>query len=65
MVSKEILRQVVLKQKADLSVKQETIRRDILDSILSWFKDERILILTGVRRCGKSTLLKQIMAVKS
>jgi len=61
MINKEILRQVVLKQKKELSQTQHTVTREILYSILKWFKDERIIILTGVRRCGKSTLLKQIM----
>src|SRR3989339_1560093 len=62
MVSKDILRQVVGKQKNELIVKRETIRRGILGEILEWIDDGRVLILTGVRRCGKSTLLKQIMA---
>jgi len=62
MVSKDILRQVVVKQKNELIVKRETIRRGILGEILEWIDDGRVLILTGVRRCGKSTLLKQIMA---
>jgi len=62
MVSKDILRQVVVKQKNELIVKRETVRRDILGEILEWIDDGRVLILTGVRRCGKSTLLKQIMA---
>jgi len=65
MISKEILRQVVSKQKADLSLNQETVRREVLDKILQWFADDRIIILTGIRRCGKSTLLKQIMKKKS
>lgn len=61
MFDKEILRQVVIKQKNELSVKKETLRRDILDELLKWIKDDRVIILTGVRRCGKSTLLRQIM----
>lgn len=61
MITKEILRQVVSKQKKELLVKPGTIRREILDKILKWFNDERIIILTGVRRCGKSTMLKLIM----
>lgn len=65
MISKEILRQVVFKQKDSMFQRQESVRREILDEILRWFDDERILILTGIRRCGKSTLLKQIMAEKT
>ena len=65
MATKEILRQVVIKQKNELQLQKETVRRELLDNILGFFDDERIIILTGVRRCGKSTLLKQIMQNRS
>ncbi len=65
MVTKEILRQIVVRQKEDIPLQGEVVRREVLDTILQWFDDERILILTGIRRCGKSTLLKQIMQNKS
>ncbi|MFA5797676.1 MAG: ATP-binding protein [Candidatus Woesearchaeota archaeon] len=61
MITKDLLRQVVTKQKNEMRMTKETIRRDMLDEILKWLKDDRVLILTGVRRCGKSTLLKQLM----
>lgn len=61
MIQKEILRQVVSKQKLDISIKKETVKRDILGELLKWMKDNRVLILTGIRRCGKSTMLKQLM----
>ena len=61
MTTKEILRQVVLNQKNELNIQKETVRRELLDKILDFFEDERIIILTGIRRCGKSTLLKQLM----
>jgi predicted AAA+ superfamily ATPase len=64
MVVKEILRQVVMKQKNEIDIKADSIRREVLEEILNWFDDKRILILTGVRRSGKSTLLKQIMQHK-
>jgi len=65
MITKDILKQVVKRQKNETLPKPDTIRRDILDEVLRWFDDERIIILTGVRRCGKSTLLKQIMQNKT
>ncbi|HNR44620.1 MAG TPA: ATP-binding protein [Methanofastidiosum sp.] len=61
MTTKEILRQVVINQKNELNIQKETVRRELLDKILDFFEDERIIILTGIRRCGKSTLLKQLM----
>lgn len=65
MITKEILRQIVFQQKNDISRVEETIRREILDEILGWFRDNRIIILTGIRRCGKSTILKQIIQSKT
>lgn len=64
MVSKEALRQVVLLQREELQVPKETIPREQLDHLSDWFKDNRLIIITGIRRCGKSTILKQIMAHK-
>ncbi len=58
------LRQIVIKQKEGIEKADIGIRRDILDEILSWFKDNRVIILTGIRRCGKSTILKQLMKNK-
>ena len=64
MIAKDVLRQIVIQQKNELSGQGETLRRLILDEILNWFKDNRIIILTGIRRSGKSTILKQIMQNK-
>ncbi len=65
MLNKEIMRQVVLQQKAQLAQVVETVERELLPEILKWFEDDRILILTGLRRSGKSTLLRQIMREKA
>ena len=64
MITKDALRQIVIQQKEDTLPIGETVRREILDEILKWFKDNRVIILTGIRRSGKSTLLKQIMQNK-
>src|SRR3989338_4030600 len=61
MIPKETLRQIVVRQKKDLSEKKETIKRDILGEVLKWMHDDRVLIITGLKRSGKSTLLKQVM----
>ncbi len=64
MINKEILRSVVMQQKERIEQKQELIMRDILDEILKSFRDNRILILTGLRRSGKSSILKLLMQEK-
>lgn len=63
MITKEILRQIVAQQKYYMKW-DETVKRQILDEILAWFKDNRVIILTGIRRSGKSTILRQIMQNK-
>jgi predicted AAA+ superfamily ATPase len=64
MLGKDILRQVVLQQKGWLARKEKTVKREVLGDVLRWFGDDRILILTGLRRSGKSTLLRQLMRGK-
>jgi len=61
MVSQEVLRQIVATQKKGLGEKKDSLRRDILGQVLPWMKDKRVLILSGLRRSGKSTLLGQLM----
>lgn len=61
MISKETFRQIIIQQKNEKFPMEETVQRDILNEILQWFADNRILILTGLRRSGKSTILRQIM----
>lgn len=65
MFSKELLRNLVHQQKTRIEHEDNSIRRFILDQVLDAFGDNRVLILTGIRRCGKSTLLKQIMQTKT
>jgi len=59
MLLKETLREIVRLQRKELESMDIGIKRDILKDID--LKITHITILSGVRRCGKSTLLKQIM----
>ncbi|MBD3263029.1 AAA family ATPase [Candidatus Woesearchaeota archaeon] len=62
MISKDLLRQIILQQKNHEFKIKETTLREKLPEIEKWIKkDNRIIILTGLRRSGKSTLLKQII----
>ena len=57
MVTKELLRQVIYEQremKGGLGVERDTLQQ--------WRKTREILVISGVRRCGKSVLLQQIRA---
>ncbi|AFC99764.1 putative ATPase (AAA+ superfamily) [Methanocella conradii HZ254] len=59
MLLKETLRKVAEIQLNEVNTLDQGAKRDILDSID--MKSPMAVIISGVRRCGKSTLLKQIM----
>jgi len=57
-MEKEKLRQVIYDQQEFFSQKDELIEREI--SLEHYMKGNEIIIITGIRRCGKSSLLKII-----
>lgn len=59
MLLKETLRKVAEMQLREVDALDQGARRDLLGSID--MKSSMAVIISGVRRCGKSTLLKQIM----
>ncbi len=61
MISKEMLKLVLVEQRESLLQKPIGIKREVLDHIVSKIKLPHIIVLTGIRRCGKSTLLRQII----
>ena len=59
MILKETLQEIVNSQTRDLLESTKTVPRQLLDQME--FETNHALIISGIRRCGKSTLLKQIM----
>jgi len=59
MLLKETLSKIARIQRDDVSALDQGIKRDLLDRID--VQSPQAIIISGVRRCGKSTLLKQIM----
>lgn len=59
MLLKETIRKVAEIQLDEVKILDQGAKRDILDSID--VASPMAIIISGVRRCGKSTLLKQIM----
>lgn len=57
MINKNIIREVVLEQNELFRKKGVYLQRFFYEDAL---KTKKIFIITGIRRCGKSTLLKQI-----
>jgi len=58
MVTKEELKKILLDQKESFDKPQEFIDRQI--DLTSYIMHDPIVVISGVRRCGKSTLLKII-----
>ncbi len=61
-MEKQVLRNIVQEQKTLPS--PDSTRRELLPEILKVWDDKRILVLTGLRRTGKSTLLGQLRVLK-
>ena len=59
MILKETLRTIARKQKEELFIDDKTVEREKLKEIK--IDINLAVIISGVRRCGKSTLLKQLM----
>jgi predicted AAA+ superfamily ATPase len=59
-ISKEILRQVLLEQRKGFLRKGAGVQREALGIVEEKLRLPHVLVITGMRRCGKSTLLRQI-----
>ena len=58
MIRKEDLRSVILDQRQNLEAENQFITRNQLNTIDP--DSPQALVITGVRRCGKTTLLKEL-----
>ncbi len=56
------LKEIIFQQKTELEKKDRGIERKSLAHIEKYLKLPHAVVITGVRRCGKSTILSQIMA---
>lgn len=59
-MDKEQLRDILLLQNEERADPDQYIRRDLTDRITKFKDTPFIIIISGIRRCGKSTLLDQI-----
>lgn len=62
MIQKDFLKEIIRQQEANLHAKEEGMIRDSLCTLPDI--DNYALIVSGVRRCGKSTLLHQLLKKK-
>ncbi|MEI6435817.1 MAG: ATP-binding protein [Bacteroidota bacterium] len=61
MIGKELLKQVISGQRASFLKKETGIKREALERVKQKIILPHIHVITGLRRCGKSTLLRQIV----
>jgi len=60
-MNKELLKEVIISQKKVFLEKKDLFKRDILDGFYQKFHlANEALVITGVRRCGKSSLMRLI-----
>ena len=59
MILKETLRKIVQSQKQEMGLRNIGIKRELLEKVS--LSVPHAIIISGIRRCGKSTLLRQIM----
>ena len=60
-MDKNLLKEIVLEQANNLESRGEGIKRELLFKLEKWFKPPHSVVISGMRRVGKSTLLLQIM----
>jgi predicted AAA+ superfamily ATPase len=58
-MNKELLLQVIKDQRKALLI-ENRVKREKLDDIERYKKTKQIIVVSGLRRCGKSTLLEQV-----
>ena len=61
MIENNLLKKVVLEQKEKIKLEKDFVIREKLKEIKRFINIGHSIIITGVRRCGKSVLLSQIM----
>ena len=60
-MQKSLLKEIILEQQKDIQKKDQGIIRDNLKDLKKYFKLPHAIVISGIRRVGKSTLLLQIM----
>lgn len=60
-MDKELIKQIVLEQESSIHIADVGIERERLVLIDSLVPLPHVIIISGVRRCGKSTLMRQIL----
>ena len=60
MISADLLKRIILDQREDLRFPKSYIERTVQNSLNRLSKNKEIIVLSGIRRCGKSVLLEHV-----
>lgn len=60
MMHKEIIKQVVLDQAEESRSVNSLVSRDVYSTVEEFVNNKQVIILSGIRRCGKSTLMNLV-----
>ncbi len=58
-ITRQALKSLVLEQRTRVVSQSQGVRRQLLDKVVQKVKTGQVVVVTGIRRCGKSTLLRQ------
>jgi len=61
MISKERLKEILVDQRKAILSRNMGVEREILEEIARKIRLPHVIVITGIRRCGKSTILRQIV----
>ena len=59
-MQKNILKEVVLDQENRKNSLHKMVKRQIMEKIQEFAEMPHVIVISGIRRCGKSTLLRQV-----
>jgi predicted AAA+ superfamily ATPase len=60
-MDKQIIRKVILDQKS-IPFSPDWIERDDFRKVINYHNEPSVIVISGIRRCGKSTLIRQLSA---
>lgn len=63
-ITTEVLRRLILEQRGDTSLPEKYIQRNAEEKLARLKHNAEIIVLTGVRRCGKSVLMQYHMQLE-
>jgi len=61
MITKDLIKLVIEEHKNRVLARDSGIRRDLLQHVLKAMSLKEAIVISGVRRCGKSTILVQVL----